>query len=107
MNYLPVPNDLSQPAVGYNYFSRALKPSSFSIGICRAPRGILFYDLPGEGVQVSLKARSGRPLRALLVDRSKALPETFGAPIKARADNMIPALYSFSDATLGAKSLAF
>jgi hypothetical protein len=66
--------------------------------------GILFYDLPEEGVELSLKTRSGRPLKALLVDRSYALPESPGAPIKARAENMIPALYSFSGATLVTKS---
>jgi len=68
---------------------------------------ILSYGLPEEGVEASLKTRIGRPLKALLVDRSYALPETPGAPIKARAKNIIPALYSFGDSTLATKSFAF
>jgi hypothetical protein len=76
-------------------------------GVFAGDRGILFYGQPEEGVEMSLKTRSGRPLKALLVDRSYALPETPGALIKARAENMMPALYSFSDATLVTKSFAF
>jgi hypothetical protein len=69
--------------------------------------GILFYGRPEEGVEVSPKTRSGRPLKAPLVDRSYALPDTPGAPIKAKAEIMAPALYSFIGATLVIKSLAF
>ncbi len=69
--------------------------------------GILFYGLPEEGIEVSLKMRSGRPLKPPLVDRSYAMPETPGAPIDVRAEDMIPALYSFSDSTLVTKSFAF
>jgi hypothetical protein len=68
---------------------------------------IQYYALPPEGLDMVLKTRSGKPFKLVLVERSYGLPEMPGSPIKARAEDMIPAPYSASDATLVTKSFAF
>jgi hypothetical protein len=69
--------------------------------------GLHFYGLAEQGIDVVLKTRSGKPLKVLLVDLSRGLPEIPGTPIKARADEMIPNPHSSGDATLVAKWFVF
>jgi hypothetical protein len=76
-------------------------------GIAVKNWGIQYYALPAEGLDVVLKARSGKPFKLRLVDRSYGLPEIPGSPVKARAEDMIPAPYAVSDAILVTKSFAF
>lgn len=69
--------------------------------------GMQYYALPAEGVDLIVKVKGGKPFHLTLVDRSYELPEISGSSIKARAEDMLPAPFSVSDATLVMKSFAF
>jgi len=69
--------------------------------------GIQYHALPAEGVDLVVKMKSGKPFKLMLIDRSYELPEISGSSIKARAEDMIPAPFSVSDATLVTKSFGF
>lgn len=69
--------------------------------------GIQYYAPLPEGLDVVLKTKSGKPFHLRLVERSYGLPEIPGSTFKPRAEDMIPAPFSVSDATLVTKSFAF
>jgi len=69
-----------------------------------------YYGLPEGGVEVSLQAKSSRPVRLQVVDQTYGLPAALTASHPERPDYMMPAPFGFSpysDSTLVGKSFAF
>lgn len=68
---------------------------------------LTFYNLPEEGVEISLSVRSTRPIGATLTDYSNGLPKVPGMEIEARPPESMPAPYDFRDPTAVSKSFEF
>jgi hypothetical protein len=64
---------------------------------------LTFYNLPEEGVEISL--RSTGLSKVVLTDYSNGLPDVPGMEIKARPPEYMPASYDFRDPTAVNKSL--
>ena len=60
---------------------------------------LMFYDLPEDGVEVTLSVRSTDPIDATLTDYSNGLPEVPGMEIEPRPPEFMPAVLDFRDPT--------
>jgi hypothetical protein len=64
-----------------------------------------FYNLPEEGIEITLSVRSTEPIEATLTDYSNGLPDPPGMHIEPRPPQFMPAPYDFRDPTAVRKSL--
>jgi hypothetical protein len=69
--------------------------------------GMRYYAPPADGIELKLEITTGEPLKIRVVDQSYGLPEEALSSKQMRPANIIPAPYSFGDATLVSKSFAF
>jgi hypothetical protein len=58
-----------------------------------------FYNLPDDGIDITLSVRSSRPIGATLTDYSNGLPDVPGMEVKPRPPEFMPAPYDFRDPT--------
>jgi hypothetical protein len=65
---------------------------------------LTFYNLPDEGVEITLLMRSTDTIDATLTDYSNGLPEIPGMEIEPRSPEFMPAPYDFRDPTVVNKS---
>jgi hypothetical protein len=65
---------------------------------------LTFYDLPEDGIEITLSIRSTGPIDATLTDYSNGLPEVPGIKIEPRPPEFMPAPYDFRDPTAVHKS---
>ena len=56
-----------------------------------------YYAPPAEGFELTLEVSPGQPLRLWVVGQSYGLPETPGAPVTPRPDDIMPAPFTSSD----------
>ncbi|MGB8508070.1 MAG: M20/M25/M40 family metallo-hydrolase [Pyrinomonadaceae bacterium] len=71
----------------------------------QAQWGLQYYDLPQEGVELTLELKPSRPVRIRVTDRSYGLPQLPG--FKPRPDYMMPSPSSPGEMTLVGKSFDF
>ena len=65
---------------------------------------LLYYAPPREGIELLLKTKPSVQLSLKVVDRSFQLPDVKDLTIKARASDIIPAPFSYTDSTFISKS---
>ena len=65
---------------------------------------LTFYNLPREGIEITLSVRSTKPIGATLTDYSNGLPDPPGMEIEPRPPEFMPAPYDFRDPTVVQKS---
>jgi hypothetical protein len=65
---------------------------------------LTFYNLPEEGIEITLSVRSTGPIEATLTDYSNGLPDPPGMRIEPRPPEFMPAPYDFRDPTAVRKS---
>ena len=65
---------------------------------------LTFYNLPDEGVEITLSVQSTESIDATLTDYSNELPEIFGTEIEPRPLEFMPAPYDFRDPTTVSKA---
>jgi hypothetical protein len=68
---------------------------------------LMFYNLPKEGVDVSLSVGGAGPIKGALADFSNGLPDGPGLSITPRPPEFMPAPYDFRDPTVVRTSLTF
>lgn len=66
-----------------------------------------YLALPGEGVELILKAQPGHPVKLRLVDVSYELPTSAGISFKPRPDYLSPSLFFNGDSTYVSRSFTF
>lgn len=74
------------------------------------PWQVFYYGPPPEGVEMTLKIKSGQPVKLKVRDQSFTLPQELTARLKPRPSYMIPTPYTFNpfgDATIMSKSFSF
>jgi hypothetical protein len=73
--------------------------------------GLVYWAVPAEGIELTLRVRGDRPVTLRVVDRTGGLPEALGPTIAPRPDYMAPApsvgLARYSDSTLVSKTFTF
>jgi hypothetical protein len=65
---------------------------------------LTFYNLPREGIEITLSVRSTEPIGATLTDYSNGLPDPPGMEVEPRPPEFMPASYDFRDPTVVQKS---
>jgi hypothetical protein len=65
---------------------------------------LTFYNLPKDGIEITLSVRSTEPISATVTDYSNGLPDVPGMEIEPRPPEFMPAPYDFRDSTAVNKS---
>jgi hypothetical protein len=65
----------------------------------RGDFAMTFYNLPKDGIEVTLSIRSTRPMGVTLTDYSNGLPDVPGMEMESRPPEFMPAPYDFRDPT--------
>ena len=65
---------------------------------------LTFYNLPREGIEITLSVRSTEPISATVTDYSNGLPDLSRMEIEPRPPEFMPAPYDFRDPTVVQKS---
>jgi hypothetical protein len=65
---------------------------------------LTFYNLPEDGIEITLSVRSTEPIEATLTDYSNGLPDVPGVEIEPRPPEFMSAPYDFRDPTAVHKS---
>jgi hypothetical protein len=65
---------------------------------------LTFYNLPEDGIEITLSVRSTEPIYATLTDYSNGLPDVPGVEVEPRPPGFMPAPYDFRDPTAVHKS---
>jgi hypothetical protein len=65
---------------------------------------LTFYNLPADGIEITLSVRSTEPISATVTDYSNGLPDVPGMEIAPRSPEFMPAPYDFRDPTAVNKS---
>jgi hypothetical protein len=71
----------------------------------RGTFAMTFYNLPDNGIEITLSVRSTESIDATLTDYSNGLPDLPGMTIKPRPPDFMPAPYDFRDPTAVNKTL--
>jgi peptidase M28-like protein len=69
--------------------------------------GIQCFAIPKEGVELTLQTEQASNVRVRTVDTAYGLPEAPGQTLRSRPDNLIPALYPFTDSSIVNKTFVF
>lgn len=65
----------------------------------RGDFALTFYNLPEDGIEITLSVRSSEPIGATLTDYSNGLPDVPGMEVEPRPPEFMPAPYDFRDPT--------
>lgn len=71
------------------------------------PWALRYYDLPQQGIEVTLLAQPSAPINIRVVDQSYGLPAVEGITMQPRPENMMPSMLPYSDSTFVTKSYKF
>lgn len=91
--------------VGGEVGGRPLVMQPLSGGRSDAPWSLQYYALPPEGIELSLRVRSSKPVDVRAVDQSYGLPPV--PDTSPRPEQFIASILPFSDSTFVSKSYKF